>query len=509
VSLRADSTVIEVPGLTANQLALIGHHARVLWIGCGTKTGKTTALAAWIAEGILKGEPCAWVGPWHQRTRSGFEAVKAFLSIPLQRGSFVASESVCQIRARGKAKAMGGGRLDSYSGDNPEAVFGEGYRRVVIDEASRQSEKSYTAALTTISATDGRVRLAFNLERGRKNWAIGNLLRVRAATPGERQRASEDFLTFPTLGEGFVSPEVVAAMRRQMPDAVWRALYLAEIPDDDLALFRRLDEVFSGAELAAPQAGRPYRMGLDLARKADWTVATVVDDLGSVVACDRFNEISWSLQIERVAALYRRFGCYRVTVDATGVGDPIVEELRKRGLSVEPFLFTGPSKKALIERLCMACDALEIRLPATPRFAPFREEMEAFEYVMDGGEVRYGAPSGVHDDCVMSLALAVRGLRQRSTWTTDELREYVEFVASPLPSDEAEAPPSPEPAAESPVAVEPSRSPAAVAVVGDPMRHPMVLALPPQDRERLRVSGMARAWIEGRAWGLSLGGGPR
>jgi hypothetical protein len=402
---KTSQTLIRTPPLTENQRRMIAHPARVLWIGCGTKTGKTTAAALWIADGILKGERCAWIGPWHQRTRSGYEAVKAFLSVPLQRGDATASESTCQIRA-------GAGRLDSYSGDNPESVFGEGYHRVVVDEASRMKETILPAVLTTISATKGMVRLAFNLERGRKNWAIANLCRVRAMSPEEREAAGEGFMTFPTLGEGFVDQALIEQMKGKMPDAIFRALYLAEIPDDDLALFRNLDEVFRGLELIAPAPGRSYTMGLDLARKADWTVATIIDDLGCVVACDRFTEVSWTLQVERAMALYRRFQCSRAHVDASGIGDVVIEELRKRGMNVEPFIFTKQSKKELIEGAVIACDSCSITIPDTPRFEVYRQELESFEYVLDGGEVRYGAPAGMHDDTVMSLALALRGMRR-------------------------------------------------------------------------------------------------
>jgi hypothetical protein len=36
-------------------------------------------------------------------------------------------------------------------------------------------------------------------------------------------------------------------------------------------------------------------------------------------------------------------------------------------------------------------------------------ELEAFEYVYTRTGTRYSAPEGMHDDCVMALALAVAG----------------------------------------------------------------------------------------------------
>lgn len=399
--------VLKTPSLTANQRLLLENPSRVVYVGCGTKTGKSLALGLWVVEGLLQGERCAWVGPWFRRTRGAFDTIAALLEVPVRAGDVAAVDSSMKITAPGTR-----GRIDFYSGDNPESLYGDAYHRVVIDEASRQTEASLTAALTTISSTNGKVRLAFNVERGAKNWAVRHLLRVRHLTPEQRRASGEDCMSFPTLGEGLVDAKLIEENRTKMPEALWKALYLAEIPSEDSALFRNLDELFSGRELMAPERGHTYAMGLDLARKRDWTVATVIDGRsGEIATADRFNQIEWSLQIERVWALYSRFECRKVIVDATGLGDPVAEELRRKGMRVEPFVFTGRSKKELLEGLIVACEQRQIRLPES--LTVFREELSSMEYVLSDsdGEVSYGVAVG-SDDCVMSLALAVKAYRE-------------------------------------------------------------------------------------------------
>jgi hypothetical protein len=150
-----------------------------------------------------------------------------------------------------------------------------------------------------------------------------------------------------------------------------------------------------------------YYMGIDLARKKDWTVATVIDGDGRVVAMDRFHQVSWALQVERCAILYRTFCCSKATVDSTGLGDVVIEQLEAEGLVVEAYIFTVPSRRALLEELILAFDNVEIQIPNTEKFQVFRSEIEAFEYTLDGTSIKYEAPSGTHDDCVFSLALAV------------------------------------------------------------------------------------------------------
>jgi len=376
-----------------------------LHIGAGTKTGKSAALYCWLIEGLLSGDACCYCGSWFFRSKRAFDECKVLLQ------PFIARRVVRVNEARLQLTTAGGGYLDFTSADNPMASFGSNYNRIVIDEASRCPQAIYPAALTTISATNGRLRTAFNLELGSRNWAIANLLRVQRMSPEERARTGEDFLTFPSGGDGLVSPEIIELMRSQMPLPLWEALYLGKIPESDASLFRNLDRIFTGAELEAPRENVRYFLAADLARKQDWTVVTVISEDGQVVATDRFNQISWSLQVERVGLWYRTFRCVKVMVDASGVGDPIAEELEKAGMTVEPFVFTVPSRRALIEELVVACDNQEISIPASAKFQVYKEELESMEYQLDGTTVRYAVPANMHDDAVMSLALATRAFR--------------------------------------------------------------------------------------------------
>ena len=137
------------------------------------------------------------------------------------------------------------------------------------------------------------------LELGNKNWSIANLLRVQRMTAEERARTSEDYMCFPT-DPLLVDAELVQTLKNQMPLQLWQALYEARIPDSDCSLFRNLDKVFIGMEREKPAEGVRYFLGVDLARKQDFTSATVIDESGHVVAIERFSQMAWSLQVGNV-----------------------------------------------------------------------------------------------------------------------------------------------------------------------------------------------------------------
>ena len=378
--------------------------ARILWLGAGTKTGKSVGVLIWLAEGILAGEPCAMVAPWFPRVRAHFETLRSILAPLIGSKEIRVSENLLRIRA-----ANGGG-LDCFSGDNFQGIFGGNFKRVLVDEASRCPPGVWPAVLTTISGANGKARVVFNLDLGGRNWAIKNLLRVQAMTEQEQRASGEDYMIFPTLDGGLVAAEVIELMRSQMPLALWESLYEGKIPSDDTSLFRNLDEIFTGQERGEPEPGHSYVAGIDLARKADFSVVSIIDcDSGAVVAGDRFSELSWNVQYGRCSTLYKKFRCSKAFVDATGIGDVAIEELRKLGMDCEGIIFTQQSRKDLLEGLIVACDQKQIALPAT--FAVWRAELEAFECILDGSSIRYAAPSGMHDDTAMSLALAVYGFK--------------------------------------------------------------------------------------------------
>jgi len=123
---------------------------------------------------------------------------------------------------------------------------------------------------------------------------------------------------------------------------------------------------------------------------------------------DRFNQIDWQLQKSRIEAVARRYNNAKIKLDATGVGDPIYEDLKRVGLTVEPIKFTAQNKKQIVDNLIIAFENDKIKIPNIPEVI---EELQSYTYTMSEstGHVRYSAPSGKHDDIVISLALAFWG----------------------------------------------------------------------------------------------------
>ena len=208
-----------------------------------------------------------------------------------------------------------------------------------------------------------------------------------------------------TATESRIIPEEALILARsEMTERAYTQEFECVFLEGAGTIFRRIRENIFG-KFEEPLRSKQYKMGVDLARHQDWTVITVMDKhTHCLIYFDRFNQIDYNLQKARIEAVARRYNNCEITVDATGVGDPIAEDLRRMGLFVRDFKFTSTSKKELIENLAIKIEQQRIHYPEIPELI---KELEDYTYEMSAsGNIRYTAPAGLHDDAVCSLALA-------------------------------------------------------------------------------------------------------
>ena len=190
-----------------------------------------------------------------------------------------------------------------------------------------------------------------------------------------------------------------------MPERLFEQEYLATFLENAGGVFRGVAAAIDRGRTGAtgPIAGHRYSTGVDLARVEDFTVITTFDSKGMQVYHERFNQISWERQIAAVKAVLALYPGQAV-MDSTGVGDPIYEALRKAGCNVLGYQFTNASKTELIDGLALALERGHLRLMDVPEQ---ENELKAFEYTLTPSRnVTMSAPEGLHDDCVIALALA-------------------------------------------------------------------------------------------------------
>jgi hypothetical protein len=92
-------------------------------------------------------------------------------------------------------------------------------------------------------------------------------------------------------------------------------------------------------------------IGCDVAKHTDWTVLIAMEvQTGRCLAMERFNLLDWPVQRERIAGFVKKCGG-QLVMDATGVGDPVFDDLRREFPDTEGYRITAQSKRELVQGL--------------------------------------------------------------------------------------------------------------------------------------------------------------
>jgi hypothetical protein len=284
--------------------------------------------------------------------------------------------------------------------DNADAVRPLSVAGLVAEEFSLWSRYAWEECVRpTLMAHEAPALFIFT-PRGR-NHAHELWARAASGEPGYRGFHYTSY-------DGLLPAANIDAEARGLPENVYRQEILAEFLDDLGGVFRGVRECVAG-DLEEPQPGETYVVGCDLAKTTDFTVLCVLKRSSrALVHFERFNQLDWEFQIEKILAASRRYHGASVWLDSTGLGDPVFDRLRSRGAPVKGYQFTAESKRRLVENLSLAISERTIRFPD---LAELVSELQLFAArPLPGGGVRYGAPPGYHDDAVVALALACWGL---------------------------------------------------------------------------------------------------
>jgi hypothetical protein len=385
----------ERPPLKPYQLKAFFHKERYSEIEASTKSGKTHGGIAWLNEqaaiGGAPGRNYWWVAPSYIQAGIAYRRLK--LALP---------PGLCKYNDGNLTVLYPNGAMIWFkSGEKPDTLFGEDVYAAVIDEASRLRADAFYAVRSTVTKTKGKIRMIGNV-KGRRNWFYHLCRKAEAGEPGH---VYSKITAADAIKAGVLSKDEVEDAQRTLPENVFRELFLAEPSDDGGNPFgqKHIQECISPISSAAPVV-----WGWDLAKSLDWTVGVALDASNVVCRFIRFQE-PWQETIQKIQS---ETGSIKAFVDSTGVGDPVLETLQRKGTfeNFEGVKFTAQSKQQMMEGLAVGIQQHILKYPEGPIVA----ELDAFEYEYTGRGghstgVRYSAPEGMHDDCVCALALAYSG----------------------------------------------------------------------------------------------------
>ena len=294
------------------------------------------------------------------------------------------------------------------AGTTGKGLRGRKAHRVIVDEAAFVSDNVMDTVITPLLADYDGQRVEVSSPAGRnhfyKDWKRGQ----------EANQVAYRSFRFPSSSNPLLPRGYLKREQATKPERAWQQEYEAAFLDSDGAVFRKVEQSMIARPQTCAQKGHQYIFGVDWARSRDYTVIVVIDiTTREMVAIDRFSQVSYTLQRDRLKALAQRFLPVSIVAEANSMGGPNIEKLQEEGLPVYAFTTTNASKDTIIQALTLALETGAIRLLADD---VLKHELLAYEgKKMPSGLMTYSAPEGEHDDTVIATCLATWGLAEENS----------------------------------------------------------------------------------------------
>ena len=379
----------------------LGGQARILRearrynvLDMGRRFGKTDLCQIVIAPPLLDGYPVGWFAPTYKILDDAWQEISRLYQPIIKRKSD--TDKVMDF--------ITGGRLEAWTMDREGAGRSRKYKRVVIDEAARVDNLvdkfnfDIRPCLLDYSGDAFFASTPKGLNDYFKIWQM-------AENDPEWARWK-----MPTHENPYIELAEIEAMRLTMPDRVYRQEILAEFLENG-SFFQGVEAACTLTEMDAPanHKGHPLYAGLDWALSEDYTVLTILCGMcGKVVYWYRVNRMDYTMQRAQIVEILSRWPGVITLPERNSIGVPNIEMLIAAGVNIgrgmdggAGFNTTSASKGQLIQRLATSIEKGELLLPLE-----YADELRAYEVTITTGNPKFSAPTGQHDDRVISAALA-------------------------------------------------------------------------------------------------------
>lgn len=383
------------------QLAILNSQARFTVTLAATKCGKTASHIVWLFEQALQCKPNQsvwWVAPTFGQAKIAYERMKVQIS---DRSFFKANETNLIITL------VTGGKIFFKTAEKPDNLYGEDVFAFVFDEFPRAREAAWFALRSTITSTGGKGKFIGNASSN-KNW--GTKLAMKAKGGDDPQFEYFVITAYDAANAGMRTKDgnplilEIEAAKRDLPDRIFRSLYLAEVSEDGANPFGlKFIEQCCVPEISKEES---ICYGIDLARKVDYVSIIGLDKLARLSHHHTFTKVGWTQTIDTIKILPNK----PMAIDSTGIGDVVVADVEKVQTQVESVVLTQHSKQMLIEGLAVGIQGRKLMIAddGNPKTGTgrIRHQLEQYEITYTATGIKYSAPEGEHDDDVVALALA-------------------------------------------------------------------------------------------------------
>jgi phage terminase large subunit-like protein len=336
-----------------------------------------------------KGCNIAWVTPIYKQSKKVFDEME---KVTKSSGLFEYNRSDLTISGFNS-------QIQFFSGERPDNIRGNTFDYLIVDEMAFTRPELWSEVLSATVLVKGKKVIFISTPKGKNHFYQLSL------QPNYDNRYK--YFHYSSYDNPMIDAEDLEERKRSLPKHIFEQEYLAKFIDNASGLFKNVDScVIKPAERTQKLFG-----GLDIGRADDYTVLTILNKNYQMVYVQRWRQQEWSKIIDEVAAKIREYNA-EIFVEVNNQGDVFYEMLQNKVYNnVQPYVTSTATKPIMIEDLAVHFENKDIGILNESWLV---DELNAFTYIYNEKtrRVQYGAPQGVHDDGVMSLALAVQSIKK-------------------------------------------------------------------------------------------------
>lgn len=205
--------------------------------------------------------------------------------------------------------------------------------------------------------------------------------------------------------DGFITPQQIDEIKRSIPQTTFQREYLCNFDDDGISFFQGYSECF---DIDSQRKGKTH-IGIDISGNGeDATILTSINEHNEV----KQYEIRGTLDMKyrQMADIINTLNPAAVYIEVNGLGAPVCNEVKKlvtHKSNIYEWTTTNSSKEEIISDLAVAIANKTIHFEKDNK----KLYQELSDFIVTFSKTRklqFQARGNLHDDCVMSLAIALK-----------------------------------------------------------------------------------------------------
>lgn len=376
---------------------------------CGRRFGKGRAAVFWLVtnycELMSKPRPESLVPIVHINV---FVPSIGSMSVPwLELKKFIPQELIISVNeAERTINLLGGGLVEVKSGDIRAIQQGVGLDILWITEADK-IERSVWYDIIPMLRSQWRAGLAWIESKPYNETGWFHELYQKGLTPSKQLESFH----FSTYANPFVDWDDLEFDKEVMGEIDYNREYLAIVEAGSQAAFPTWKNcIYDLTEFPVPpHFEHVYQIGVDLGKQQDYTAIAVFNLVTRKIDYLEKFRTTWGETRIRIAAVSRQYLTggipTPVWVDATGKGEPVVEELIREcpDISFHEVVLVSAIRFQALARLALAIEKKDIIYPDD---ISLKQQLSLMKRIAASPMDKFMMPLGKHDDIVFALALA-------------------------------------------------------------------------------------------------------